>query len=73
MVDGILAMDGILCPSLNLVTLEYTKKYDPYVNDFIYTPVIIDLTLSRQVCTLSVFIVPKDILSTCKLTQERPN
>jgi hypothetical protein len=24
---------------LNLVTLEYTKKYDPYIYDFVYTPV----------------------------------
>jgi hypothetical protein len=24
----------------NLVTLEYTKKYDPSIYDFVYTPVI---------------------------------
>jgi hypothetical protein len=24
----------------NLVTLEYTKKYNPYIYDFVYTPVI---------------------------------
>jgi hypothetical protein len=44
------SFDGALCPlsPLNLVTLEYTKKFDPYIYDFVYTPVIIGLTRVRM-------------------------
>jgi hypothetical protein len=40
--DGWRPFDGVLfsLSPLNLITLEYTKKYNPYIYDFVYTLVI---------------------------------